>query len=159
MTIWDRIRAGEGEPAHDRDFAAWAFDQARRIREARPNGVDIENVADELEDMGKSEYRGFESCVEVILVDLLKWDFQPGLRGASWTNSIDEHRDRIEKDLRQNPSFRRVIPVVVDEVYPIARRVALRETGIAKRLIPTTSPCSWDDVMSREPNLDDPDRL
>ena len=157
MGFWDRIQPPTGPATYADDFAGWAFDQARRVREARPNGVDIENVVEELESLGKQEFGTLESVMEIVLLHLLKWDYQPNLRGASWRNSVAEHRRRIAKLVRKNPSLKPLLPDALLEVYETARLRAIGETGLPERLYPLVCPYSWDMMMRRELSLGDPE--
>ena len=78
-------------PSHEGDFYAWSQDQGRRLREVRPNSIDWENVAEEIESLGRSEKRSIESNLGVVLLHLLKWQFQPGGRSNSWRASLIEY--------------------------------------------------------------------
>ncbi|EGV19275.1 protein of unknown function DUF29 [Thiocapsa marina 5811] len=42
-------------PVYGEDLVAWAFANARLLREGRFDSLDVENIAEELEDMGRSE--------------------------------------------------------------------------------------------------------
>ena len=89
------------------DYVKWAFEQAALIKAGRFDQVDILNVAEEIEDVGKSEIRAFESHLEVVLIHMLKWDFQPAKRSRSWDASIFSNRHRILRLLKVNPSLKR----------------------------------------------------
>lgn len=71
-------------PLYDRDFFKWTRCNAALLRAGRFDQADIEHIAEEIEDMGKSERRGLESRLEVLLPHLLKWQVQPNQRSASW---------------------------------------------------------------------------
>jgi len=70
--------------AYDEDFYAWTQEQATLLRSRQFSQVDIENVAEELESMGRSDKRQIDSRLEVLLTHLLKWEHQPENRGRSW---------------------------------------------------------------------------
>ena len=75
---------GEMSVAYEKDIVAWANEQASFIRAGRFDLLDLENIAEEIEDVGKSEQRELESRMAVLLAHLLKWEFQPERRGVSW---------------------------------------------------------------------------
>ena len=79
------------------DYYKWSIEQAAYIRAGRFDLVDLLNVADEIESVGKSEARELRSNLEIVLIHLLKWDQQPQRRGRSWALSIAEHRARFSK--------------------------------------------------------------
>ena len=81
------------------DFYAWANEQAALLRAGRLTEADIENIAEEIESMGRSEKRELVNRLTVLLLHLLKWQFQPALRGNSWRLSIEKQRYRLEDHL------------------------------------------------------------
>ena len=87
-------------------MVAWALANAALLREGRVAEVDIAHIVEELEDLGKSERRALASHLRVLLAHLLKWQFQPGLRGPSWRLSIDNTRRDIQLILDDSPSLR-----------------------------------------------------
>ena len=91
---------------HDDDFYAWTQEQAQLLRTGKFNQIDFHYIAEEIEDMGRSEKRELESRLELLLMHLLKWQFQPNLRSRSWQLTIKEQRLRLEKLLAENPSFK-----------------------------------------------------
>jgi len=81
---------------YDRDVVAWANEQAALLRGGRFSELDIEHIADEVEDVGKSEQRELVSRMAILLAHLLKWQFQPERRGRSWLNTIKNQRFLIK---------------------------------------------------------------
>jgi len=90
---------------HDTDIVAWAREQARLLRTGQFDALDIEGVAEEIEDVGKSEQRELESRMAVLLAHLLKWRYQPERRGNSWRNTIRAQRKGIERRLQKTPTL------------------------------------------------------
>src|SRR5579863_9887806 len=92
--------------AYDDDFFAWTEEQARLLRAGKFSHLDIENIAEELESMGRSDKREIESRLVVLMAHLLKWQVQIGFRSQSWSATIREQRERIEDLLVESPSLR-----------------------------------------------------
>ena len=92
--------------AYDTDFYAWANEQAALLRSGRLAEADIANIAEEIETMGRAEKRELVSRLTILLVHLLKWRFQPNLRGRSWRLTIKEQRKEVLNHLADNPSLR-----------------------------------------------------
>lgn len=132
------------------DLQRWLFENARLLREGRFDEVDIMNVAEELEDMGRSEHRALGSHIAVVLLHLLKWHFQPSHRGSSWQLSIDNVRDSIKELLRDSPSMRNRVPELIEDKYPIARRNAVTETKLPLDAFPDRCPYTPEQVLSHE---------
>jgi hypothetical protein len=79
---------------YKRDYYTWTGAQAEALRERKVSGLDLDNLADEVDDLGKAERHRLESYLESLLMHLLKWAYQPQRRSRSWANSIEEHRFR-----------------------------------------------------------------
>ena len=135
---------------YDADFHRWAEEQGRAIREQRLADIDWENVAEEIESLGRSDKRRIESNLNVILLHLLKWQFQPDRQKPGWRSSIAEHRARIGKLLRESPSLRSYPSQVLDEEYVIARMKAIDETGLADEQFPKTCPYTAAEVLDAD---------
>jgi len=126
---------------YDTDFYAWAFDQAARIRALAVPGLDVENVAEEIESLGRSDKRELFNRSRVLLLHLLKWQFQPERRGASWITTIREQRIQIEVVLSESPSLRRTLPEIIVKSYRYAAEQAALETDLHVATFPAS--CAW----------------
>ena len=126
--------------AYDLDFHAWTLAQADALRRRSANEVDWENVAEEMESLGKQQVAELRSRLEVLLVHLLKWAWQPERRGRSWSNTIREQRSRVLRHVGDNPSLKPVLPTTFVEAYEDARFQASTEMDIDVDLLPEQSP-------------------
>ena len=94
------------QATYDRDVVAWANEQAALLRAGRFTELDIEHIADEVEDVGKSEQRELSNRMALLLCHLLKWKFQSGRRGNSWKRTIKEQRRGILSRIEETPSLK-----------------------------------------------------
>jgi hypothetical protein len=126
---------------YEQDFYAWANEQAALLRSGQLSAVDIEHIAEEIESMGKTEKRELVSRLTVLLMHLLKWQFQPLLQGPSWRTTIRNQRLDISDHLTDNPSLKAQIPEAIARAY----RKAIGEAGLETGLPETTFPaeCPW----------------
>lgn len=124
---------------YDGDVIEWANEQAALLRARRFDLLDIEHLADEIEDVGKSEKRELDSRMVVLVMHLLKWKYQPGRRGISWESSIEVQRERIAQRLRKTPSLKTALADSewLSIVWRDARSQALNETQLEEM------PKSW----------------
>jgi hypothetical protein len=139
--------ASERGPGYDEDFALWSAHQAALIRAGRFDLVDLENVAEEIESLGRSDRRQLQRRLEVLIMHLLKWRYQPTHRSRRWQLTLVDQRSRIERLLRESPSLRRELDRLLDEAYPCARRMASAETGLALRTFPRACPYAVEQVL------------
>lgn len=132
---------------HDQDFYAWTNEQARLLREGRLAEADIAQIAEEIESLGKSEKRELISRLKVLLLHLLKWQFQPSHRSTSWQLTIMEQRRSVLDHLADNPSLQAQISLATEQAHGSAILAAARETGLALRHFPETCPWSFEQMM------------
>ncbi len=136
---------------YDRDFYAWANEQAGLLRAGNLTSADIANIAEEIETLGRSEKRELVSRLTVLLQHLLKWRFQPDRRGRSWELSIANTRDELADHLGDNPSLKAALPEAMKAAYRRACRGAELETGLPGDTFPVECPWTFDQAMSSEP--------
>lgn len=136
--------------SYDNDVMAWANEQARLLRAGRFDALDIEHIADEIEDVGKSEQRELASRMAVLLAHLLKWHPQPERRGASWEITIRNQRKAIQLHLKHVPSLKAKLSDAdwLEVVWGDAISQAAKETGIGD--FPDTCPWAFDQFMNPE---------
>ena len=138
------------DTTYDTDFYAWANEQAGLLRAGKLAAADIENIAGEIESMGKGEKRELGNRLTVILLHLLKWQFQPARRGSSWETSISVQRRALARHLRDNPSLKPQIPEVLEDVYEDAVLEAAEEMKLPKAGFPAVCPYSFRQVLDPE---------
>ena len=136
--------------AYEADFYGWANEQAALLRDGRLNEADIENIAEEIESMGRSEKRELVSRLAVLLTHLLKWRYQPGGRGSSWRASIVLQRRALERHLSDNPSLKPRLPQALADAYRDAVVIAGDETKLGETGFPQDSPWSFEDVQNAD---------
>lgn len=120
------------ETAYDYDLVGWANEQARLLRAGRFDLLDLEHLAEEIEDVGKSERREIVSRMAVLLAHLLKWQFQPERRGNSWRRTILAQRKELLAELKRTPSLRNLLddPEWGEVIWAKALAQATEETGL-----------------------------
>jgi hypothetical protein len=132
---------------YEDDLFAWTQEQAALLRAHAVDGVDWENLAEEIESMGGRDRRELESRLTVVLLHLLKWQAQPALRGASWRKTLRTQRREIRKLLKQSPSLRREVPDLVRDAYADAVKDAIDETSLDAEVFPSSCPYAPDDIL------------
>ena len=133
-------------PAYDQDFYAWTQNQAQLLRAGRFDVLDLQQIAEELEDMGRTEKRALENRLEILVMHLLKWQHQPNLRSRSWQLIIKEQRLWVQNLLEDNPSLQPYLCQCLDKIYRLAVIAAERETGL--NLFPDICPYEIEQIFS-----------
>lgn len=136
--------------SYDQDFYLWFADQARLLRAGTWQQLDIEHLAEELEDTGKREKRALRSRTVVLLAHLLKYRFQPQHRSASWNGAIREQRKQLAELLNDSPSLKPRLEEDLQDSYISARLLAAGETGLAETSFPEQCPYSIDQLLDQD---------
>lgn len=132
---------------YDADFYQWTQQQADLLRQGALSALDTENLAEEIESMGKSGQRAVESDLRDILLHLLKWRYQPERRGNSWRLSIRDGRHQVAKRLRESPSLKPKIAEMAADEYPLAREYAANETSLPLATFPEQCPFTAEEIL------------
>jgi len=135
---------------YEADFYEWIVTTATLLRQRRFADIDIEHLAEEVEDMARRERRALESYIRNVLLHFLKWRYQPEKRGASWRQSIRNGRIEIRKLLRDSPSLTSQVAQILDDEYPAARADAIDETELSENLFPEQCPFTAEQVQDSQ---------
>ncbi len=132
---------------YEHDFYAWAIHNADLIRQGRFAEIDAQNIAEELQSMGRSEKRELVNRLAMLLAHLLKWRFQPEHRGNSWRLTITNQRDELQDLLDQSPSLQYDIDIKLNKAYTRAKRQAVIETGLSEKTFLASCPFTLEQVL------------
>ena len=132
---------------YESDFYAWAMEQAALLRARRFDAADIDNIAEEIESMGRGEKRELVNRLAVLLLHLLKWQFQAGFRSPSFSATIRDQRIRLRSHLKDNPSLRGRLDEAFAEAYELGVVGAARETGMSETSFPKAAPFSFEQAV------------
>lgn len=117
---------------YENDVVAWAHEQAKLLRSGQLSALDVEHIAEEIEDVGKSEQRELANRMAVLLAHLLKWQHQPAKRSKSWETTMRYQRAAIVKRLKRTPSLKPMLsdPEWIEDMWGDAVAHATSETGL-----------------------------
>ena len=135
---------------YSQDFLQWTQAQIDSLRHGRWSDLDVENLIEELEDLGRSEQRELGSYLRVLMMHLLNWQHQPERRTASWQITITTCRDSIQDCLEDAPSLQQFLKGAewCQKYYRRARRDAAKETGKVLTTFPEECPYSLEQLVS-----------
>jgi hypothetical protein len=139
--------------SYEKDVLLWSQEQARLLRTGKFSQLDIEHLADEIEDVGRSEKRELATRLAVLLAHLLKWRFQPEKRTLSWRNTIGHQRQRVELLIKATPSLK---TAMLDRdwqrgAWLDAIGQAANDTGLDESSFPED--CPWDMTAVLDPGF------
>ena len=132
---------------YEQDFYRWTQEQAELLKAGALSQLDVENLIEEIESMGKSQKRALLSRMTVLLMHLLKWDYQPDRRSGSWKSTIITQRKEIKRLLKDNPGLKSIITEMLNETYLDAAEIASAETELPESTFPETCPYTVEHLM------------
>ena len=133
--------------AYEDDYVGWAEQQADLLRARQVDQLDIEQLIMELDDIVRNHRRELTSRLRILIMHLLKCEFQPDRKSSSWVATLATQRAEIELLLDQNPCMKPQVADAAQHAYPIAVRVAAKETGLSRRLFPAALPYSLHQLL------------
>jgi hypothetical protein len=135
---------------YDQDFNAWTEQQADLLRAGRWADLDVQHLIDEIESMGRSERKELVNRLVILMLHLLKWRYQPALRGNSWRLSIKEQRIRLSSHLDDNPSLKAYLDEAIVRAYRLAVIEAEKQTGLPAATFPAQCPFTFADMADEQ---------
>ena len=133
---------------YEQDFYGWTQWQAEVIAKREVSELDWQNLQEELEALGRQEYRELVSGLTVLLGHLLKWEYQPEKRSRGWFLTIREQRRAINRHLDRNPSLKSRIVDALEDGFEAGVDLALRETNLPLRTFPEQCPYQFEEVLA-----------
>ena len=137
---------------YDHDFYTWTQTTTALIRAGKWLDIDAESLAEEVESLGKSQQRELSSRLDVLLLHLLKWQYQPEKRqtGQSWRSTIRTQRRELRRLLMQNPGLQPLVESAITDSYAEARLDAVDETGLPLATFPSSCPWTLRQVLETQ---------
>ena len=140
---------------YEKDYYGWIQHNIELLRAGQWSEIDIDLLTEELDDMGKRDKRELVSHLTILLLHLLKWQFQyrdladrwQEFEGKSWRNTIIEQRKQISKQLAMSPSLKPYLPEALLEAYEDGLDLAVKETGLARTVFPDTCPYEISQIL------------
>ncbi|MCF3605811.1 DUF29 domain-containing protein [Planktothrix agardhii 1033] len=145
-----QLKSTENLSLYEQDFYLWIENTVNLLKTGQLLEVDLGNLIEEIESMGRSEKQALESDLIIVLLHLLKYKYQPDKRSNSWLSSIYEHRRRLRKALKSSPSLKPYYTEVFEECYQDARQEAALETGLTLEVFPVVCPFTPEATLDSE---------
>jgi len=132
---------------YETDFYGWIQNQADMLRSRNFAALDLDNLIEEIEDMGKRQKQELRSRLTVLFMHLLKWQYQPALQSRSWVSTIKIQRFEIKAHIDENPSLNHALNEIIDKAWQGALIKAEHETGMNVSTFPVDCPWTFEQVM------------
>jgi hypothetical protein len=133
---------------YETDFNLWIEQTVNQLKTGNIQGLDLENLIEEIDSMGRNNRREVRSRLIVLMAHLLKWQYQPRKRSKSWTDTINEQRLQLNLILEDSPSLKPFLGEVLDDCYQYGRKEAVKQTKLPLTTFPPEIPYSQEEVLS-----------
>jgi len=142
-----KIETFKSKVAYEEDYFLWLLETANHLKNRDFLGLDVANLLEEIEDMARRQKQAVKSNLRILLMHLLKYQYQPGKRSNSWKATIREHRNRLEDNFADSPSLKNYFEEVLSECYSKARNLASDETNLPINTFPSELPFTLQEVL------------
>jgi hypothetical protein len=149
-----KTKPRDNKTPYDVDLTAWVAEQVALLRARRFDEIDADNIAEELEDVGREQYDKLESALTLLIMHSLNWDHQPERPSRSWRVTIAEQRRRVDKLLEKNPSLKASLDEAMADAHIDGRGRAAVEMDRDEDTLPAACPYGFDEIMTRPIDLD-----
>ncbi|MFM7424271.1 MAG: DUF29 domain-containing protein [Elainella sp.] len=144
------MQAPDAINLYDADFHAWTQEQAKFLREQQWHRVDLPNLIEELEALGKQQRQELRNRLAVLIGHLLKWQYQPQFRSRSWLATLRIQRLEIAELLEENPSLKPYLETALSRAYLKGILLAVTETNLPHSSFPAESPYSLVELLDSQ---------
>ena len=110
--------------------------------------VDVDNLIEELEDMGNSNENQLINRFAILIAHLLKWEYQLVMRSRSWEATIEEQRNKINRLFRKNPSLKPKIVEAIEEGFLDSRSIIKKDTSLDLSILPRVCPYTYNQLVN-----------
>lgn len=135
---------------YEQDFYAWTFQQAEFLQQGQFDRLDIINLVEEIESLGKQQQQELENHLAVLLGHFLKWDYQPDRRSKSWKATIREQRRAVQKLIHKNPSLKSYLEEAILSGYESGVDLVVRETPLDYPDLPSECPYLSEQIFAAD---------
>ena len=132
---------------YEADFYAWTQTQVMLLRAQQWEQIDLPNLIEELESLGKQQCQELRNRLSVLVGHLLKWQYQPQYRSRSWLATIRIQRLDVTELLEDNPSLKPYLEEALGRAYLKSIELAVRETNLPKYTFPPKCPYNFADIF------------
>lgn len=132
---------------YETDFYAWTQQQANLLRQHHWSQLDLVNLIEEIESLGKQQRQELRNRLSLLIGHLLKWEYQPQRRSRSWLATIRIQRLDIAELLEENPSLQPYLEEALQRAYIKGVALAIKETNLPEQTLPVDCAYTLKDIL------------
>ena len=131
------------------DDYLWLQETLKLLKNNDFNSLDLENLIEELEDLGKNSFNKVRSLLRQIIIHLLlleHWQEEYDLNHRYWMGEIIAFRDDLNNNL--TTTLNNKLSQELESIYNVSRRVVIQKTGLRQKLFPAHCPYSLEQLLN-----------
>ena len=132
---------------YETDFYGWTIQTAFLLRNQQWSQVDLKNLIEEIESLGKQQRQELRNRLSILIGHLLKWEFQPQNRSRSWLSTIRIQRLDTSELLEENPSLKPYLEEAIEKAYLKGVELAIKETDLPRTTFPANCPYNLEEIL------------
>ncbi len=132
---------------YEKDFHEWTTTQSILLKNKDFSSLDILNLIEEIEDLGKSTHSKLEGHLRCLFCHLLKIKYQPQKHTRSWELSIKNSKRQSNKVIIKNPSLKHYLHEIAKDAYESSILWAADETGLDEDVFPKECPWTIEEIL------------
>lgn len=132
---------------YETDFYAWTQQQVKLLRHRQWSKLDLPNLIEEIESLGKQQRQELRNRLSILLGHLLKWQYQSEQRSRSWLSTIRVQRIDLYELLEDNPSLKPYLEEAIQKAYRKGLELAAGETNLSNKAFPQDCPYTFEEIF------------
>jgi hypothetical protein len=141
---------------YETDFQAWMQAQADLLRNHQWSRLDLPNLIEEIESLGKQQRQELRNRLSLLIGNLLKWQYQPEQRHRSCFSTIRVQRIDLYDLLEENPSLKSYLREQIQKAYRKGIELAVGEANLPYKTFPQDCPYTFEQILDNRFYPSDP---
>ena len=138
---------------YEKDYYLWIEKTISLLENHQFSDLDLDNLIEEISDMGKSQRQSLKSYLTRLLEHLLKlvyWESELEYNQRGWKNEIRNFRLRIQQIIEDSPSLKPYLSESLSSCYQNARKLFLDLSGMAENLVSLAPICTIEQALNED---------
>ncbi|MCG6137260.1 MAG: DUF29 domain-containing protein [Nostoc sp. LLA-1] len=147
------LTSNTNKALYEQDFYLWIQTTVKLLKERNLEQLDIDNLLEEIDSMGRSEKKELKTRLIVLIEHLLKlqfWILEKDDNARGWRTTVVEQRRQILYILADSPSLKSILNHIFIDCYTDARKDTIRKYQLSSELFPEQPPFSLEQVLNED---------
>lgn len=142
------LTQGKLQELYEIDGYLWLEETVKTLRNKDWENLDLENLIEELESLGKNDFNKARSLLRQIIVHLLLLEYWPQEYDRNfrhWKSEIIAFRDDLNHNL--TATLKNKLNQELKSIYKVSRRLVIQKTGLPEDVFPNHCPYALEALL------------